>query len=560
MTETNPRTLGYFGMIKLVISLSFRHYKRFMFGLLAAGLAAVTFEIAAYGVVFGAVAIIEDGELPAALKSLFFGTSGQVQIITAVAVFFALMLFSASLHYLSGWLGARCRKTTFGDNITRTLQGLSRLPEHKFVRGRTPKDISRALRRDCRYSSLALTEFISLPRPVIVVFLCIVIGFIYQPVIAGIALTILALSLPIHLRTGRYGISVMERLITDGARKGKADREAVQALLTSPWSVTEAIENNHVESEPVQAFLNAYRDRVALAPVTQLTTRIISTVVFAGVGAYLFWLYIQGRLQITEIAAIFIAFRIFNAASSEIVQQLVVIVSYSPIMKSLFEFFSDSEATISKTGESLPSTQNSLTWASSDEPHPYFISLIHEAGLTRHLSQQVSDVYGLTTTFSLGVAAPLPQNIILDLAELERMMAEKWSSLSPALLSELRQAATGDQNTPQRALALLPIILSKSENTARLTLMEARAFLELTPPDQQIIHDIFANSGPFALVYGTFPKRYPQRFDGNIYVIDKNTLRLVNDEEHFHALRQNSINNRAQIALSGGGQEMDELY
>jgi len=107
---------------------------------------------------------------------------------------------------------------------------------------------------------------------------------------------------------------------------------------------------------------------------------------------------------------------------------------------------------------------------------------------------------------------------------------------------------------------LLPIILSKSENTARLTLMEARAFLELTPPDQQIIHDIFANSGPFALVYGTFPKRYPQRFDGNIYVIDKNTLRLVNDEEHFHALRQNSINNRAQIALSGGGQEMDELY
>lgn len=547
-------------MFKLVSRLSFRHYKRFMVGLMATGLAAVALEIAAYGVVFGGIAVLSGGDLPKFLENLLISTSGNVQIIYGVTAFFVLMLMAAGLHYAAGWMAARCRKVTFGDNISRTLQGLIWAPDHPFVRGRGSKEISRALRRDCRYSSLALTEFIGLPRPVIVATLCIGAGFTFYPVIAAIALIILIASIPIHLRTGRYGIDVMERLIAEGAKKGRADRDAVEALLASPWGDKADIQKGHVARADVQGFLNAYENRVTLAPVSQLTSRIISTIVFAAVGAYMFWMFIEGNLKFTDIAVIFIAFRIFNAASAEIVQQLVIIVSYSPIMKRLFEFFAQSGEFDTASGLDV----NGLNFVDVDGPLPRVLAIIDTGGPTRRLAEQLSNLYDLSADPLLGVPVPFPTGFSVDSEHLNRALAGSWADLSDPICEELRYAASSLADSAglkatDRAMALLPLILSPEDDQPRLSLLEFRSFLELLPADRLLVQERATKNGPLAIIYRAYPKRYPHMFAGHLFTNNAGELISIDSDEAFHIMRSKSLARPAEQS-SRLSVEMDDGF
>ena len=550
--STAPGEIGYGRMLSIVARLSLRDYKRFMLGMFAAGVGAVGLELGAYGVILAAIAVLSDTPVPAVVERVLLNTSGQVQLATGAGAFFGLMLAAAGLHYLAGWLAATCRKRTFGDNITRTLQGLGRAPDHPFVRGRNAKEIARALRRDCRYSSLALTELINMPRPLVIAGLCVVAGFVFYPVIAAIALVILLVSVPVHLRTGRYGVAVMERLLSEGGRKGAADREAVETLLASPWVDRQAVETGHVEREDVLGFLDAYRDRVALAPVTQATSRIISTIVFAAVGAYMFWLFMDGRLRITDVAAIFIIFRIFNGASAEIVQKLVIIVSYSPIMKSLFAFFEQSGEFGAKAQFAPPD----VSFDRPLEPGTAVFGLLDPGGPTRRLGEQLSAALAPESDAPpiMAVAAPVPADYPLEPDRIEARLRGTAAGLSEELRAELRAAARNRTGT-DRALALLPILLS--EPRGQVVVADSRSWLELSREDQEAMRPVLSGYGPVAVVYPAYPKRYPVLFHRALYARDEDTLIVrVAGEPDFDRRRQAAVAAPAPAGDAGTADSM----
>ncbi len=553
-SQTKSSALGW----ALTLKRAFFWYPGSALALLVSGLIGTVLETTAFAVAIICIQVLQSQE-----SVTYFGFTLEYPLSTNVLigcglVFSGFMLMSALMHYFNGILLARTRRKTFRDMIVTSLEKFAQSPGSSFVTSQNSKALSRVLRRDCRYVSKATTDGLGLPRPLIVLTVAIVLGIIYYPEITLTILGILALSLPLHIAVGHWGARNMSRLLNSGANKSRADGEAIDSLMLSPFrlssTASEQLAKDHADGREVQDFLLAYQSRVALVPTSMLISRLSYLAIFMAVGLVLALQWQNGELNFASIAILLIGIRFAAAASSELAQIITVISSYSPLIKGLLTFVSEPGTHPNAGFETV--SELSLNAGRAQLPNRVF--LIGDGALTWSLADYVStfqDSDACEPQIISGEFSEIPS--MYDLEPVRLAIKMEWKTLSDPTKTKVLQTLDGELVGDRVANSLIALKLLTNKDHPTALFWENRAFTELPSNDKRVILRSLLNTA-VTVVYSSVPKRLPKVPGFDVWTLINGSLSFGCEADQYPDKREAFIEAFAN-AKKARDDAMDEL-
>jgi len=521
-------------------SIAFRDYKGTAIVLFLLGLCATFLDVISFGVILAALELFKpNGEINI-LNHTISGPLNQALIIKGVLIFGFLRLLTSLAYFYSQILTAKARRRTFRDFIAEAMVRIKSQPDHTYVKSVTTRELSRILRRECRYASRAITDTLLLPRPVLIIVIMTIIGLIYQPIIFLSLAAILTISLPFHAFVARWGTRVMENLLTTGANKSKKDKDVIDDLLRSPFAANlneKGGRENHADSLEVSKFLDAYENRAKLIPASQLVSSMTFLAIFMFLGAVILSRFTAGTLDIVAITAILIGIRFASSAILDIASNITVIASYSPLISDFLDFLRNDKYIsepdeISLIGASYISNRTCLI-------SPKQVTIVRANQISKLWRKPIRDNHFIHGRFSEW----------LEFSEAEVMRAFEWSwkDLSPNLRAQIETAIDDISNATEPAAALIAAWLNTQDSRSKNIFWDSRSFSQISSADRIIVMN-WLKKIRLVVHYGGMPRNVPL-IDGLIVWVEKDdTFYKIGNATEFK-------NNRESIEAFFDGRE-----
>lgn len=511
--------------------LAISRYKGAGIVLFATGFSGTILEVIAYGSLLSAISTLEsgsDGPIPFMPAGLLSGVP-EVGIVGIASAFLLLMLFSALLYYFNGRLVARYRRESFRDMIKRTIVQIDRFPDAEYVTTLGTRGLGRALRRECRYVSRAVTDILTLPRQAVTLLAIVVLGARYYPIVVAIAVAIASLSLPFHIAVGRWGSQTMAKLIRKGAAKSEADRRVIETLrfptnFTNDAQNSEKLAADHADGDVVSGFLDTYRDRMLLSPISQFVSRMMAFLIVTGVGFYIGVRWESGSFTLAEIVLVIIAFRMAATSLSSLIQGVVVVASYSPIINGILDFlYLDKRPHQSKLGPAALKTEDGkplpkrFFWIGGSELNQSIVRRINALWV-----EDDADVFVIA-----GSASAAPHLRPIDMSALENWLQGYGAAFSPELKAQLQSAASGTEGATDAGRAMLAYWQCAAHKTPFVHLFwDSKSFMNLAQGDRSLLLGMLGDHR-LCVFHVSTPKRLSPMLDGNIFRLDGLIARRV---------------------------------
>jgi len=461
-------------------SIAFKDYPMIATALFALGVIATALDVISFGVILAGLELFKaDGEV-----SLFgvrlSGPLTQPLIIKGILIFGALRLLTSLTYYYAMVLAAKTRRITFRDFIAEAMTRIKSVPHHPYVQDVTPRELSRSLRRECRYASRAITDALLLPRPIVIIIVMILLGLIYQPMILLSLSLILLVSLPFHALVARWGTKVMGNLLSTGATKSQKDKEVIDDLLRSPFAANlhgKSAAEKHADGPEVSAFLRAYESRAKLTPSSQLVSSLTFLAIFMALGAIVLTQFAKGDVDLVVITAIIIAIRFASSAILDIASNVTVIASYSPLISDFLDFLRNENREAASTVLTL-------------EGAPFLSNrtcLITDRQVTISRAEDISKLWRKPLRdnhFIHGRFAEWPEFTEEDVM---RAFEWSWKDMSQNLRAQIETAIDDIGGATEPAAALIATWLNTQDSRAKNIFWDSRSFSQITGADRIVI-------------------------------------------------------------------------
>ncbi len=535
-SDSTPLSFGWI----VTIRRAFSRYPKSALTLLGTGLLGSILEMLAFAIAVICIQVMQRQEAVTYFNfSLPYPLSLDTLIICS-ALFGGFMLLSALSYFYNGILLAKLRRRTFRDMIALSLEKFVEKPGDNFVTSQSSKMISRVLRRDCRYVSKATTDGLGLPKPIIVLTITFVLGFMYFTEVTSAIVIILLASVPLHIIVSNWGARNMSRLIDSGAVKSKADGVAIETLVFSPFKLgpeaAKRYASKHADSDEVQGFLRAYQGRVALVPTSVLVSRFTHLAIFLSVGVIMAIQWQRDGIDLAGIAILLIGIRFAAAATSEIAQIITVISSYSPLTNGLLSFVWSQQDGGSERLVELP------VRAPGDDAMrlPLRIFLISDSMVSWPLAEQVSSLQGkqgYRPQIISGSFETVPVGHDVDVVR--TALENEWANLSDALKLKVHQKLNGERMDDLTANSLIALKLLVARDQPTAVFWESKSFVGLSPADRRTVMRSLSNV-PVTVVYNGVPKRIPNIATFQVWT-------LLNGELNHSCKAKNFLETRSEI-------------
>lgn len=488
-------------------SIAFKDYPKTAFTLFALGVIATGLDFISFGVILAGLELFKaDGEI------ILFGVtlSGpitQTLIIKGILIFGILRLLTSLAYYCSMRLAAKTRRRTFRDFIAEAMTRIKSRPNHPYVQDVTTRELSRTLRRECRYASRAITDALLLPRPVLIIAVMTIVGLVYQPLLFLSLAVILLISLPFHALVARWGTRVMGDLLTTGAAKSQKDKDVIDDLLRSPFADSldgKTAGQKHADSPEVSAFLKAYESRATLTPVSQLVSSLTFLSIFMVLGAIVLSQFSKNELDLVMITAIIIAIRFASSAILDIASNITVIASYSPLISDFLDFLRND------------SHENNLAELSL-QGAPFLSNktcLISSRQVTISRANEISKLWRKplrNNHFIHGRFAEWPE---FTRADVMRGFEWSWKDMSQNLRAQIEASIDDISLATEPAAAIIATWLNTQESRAKNIFWDSRSFSQITGPDRIVIMN-WLKKIRLVVHYASVPRGVPM-IDGMI--------------------------------------------
>ncbi|MBR9824345.1 MAG: ABC transporter ATP-binding protein [Alphaproteobacteria bacterium] len=513
-----------------VFLLAIERYKGAGLALFITGILATLFEVAAYGTLLGVISNIDtSSSATSGFPALPLPNIGLSNIVIAAAAFLLFMAASALLYYAQGIQLARYRRISFSDMIESTLAKLIRFPDSYYPLSLGKRGMARALRRECRYVSRAVTDVLMLPQPAIVLLTTLTLGILFYPEIVGIAALLALLSVPLHIAVGQWGSQTMRSLIERGAAKSEADRQKVEKLLLSMdlhnrEDSMQAAAQEHVADERVSSFLNAYGRRMMLSPVSLLVSRLSALLIISAVGLYITQQHLEGQFNLAEIALVIIGFRMASGALSQLTQSIVVIASYSPLIGHLLDFLYQRDSSSLTNLSSIPLIPE------DGQPLPRRFFWIGGPDIERSIVLRINSVLSTSQNqpaiISSQTAEPVGDS---DTNELRDWLEAGTLPFSKDLINEVLDACSSGMAASDRGCAMLSFWQIHKKSPQANLFWDSKSFVNLGRDNQEAVLERL-NERSLCVYHVSIPKRLSSFLDGNIFRLDNGIIRRVDPD------------------------------
>ena len=510
-------------------SIAFKDYPKTAVALFTLGVIATALDVISFGVILAGLELFKaDGEVKL-FGLTISGPLTQPLIVKGVLIFGALRLLTSLAYYYGMVLAAKTRRRTFRDFIAEAMSRIKSMPNHPYVQGVTTRELSRSLRRECRYASRAITDALLLPRPVLIIIVMTIAGLIYQPIIFLSLSVILLVSLPFHALVARWGTKVMEDLLTTGAVKSQKDKDVIDDLLRSPFADSlngTTAGQKHADSPEVSAFLKAYESRATLTPASQFVSSLTFLAIFMVLGAIILSQYSKNELDLVIITAIIIAIRFASSAILDIASNITVIASYSPLISDFLDFLrNDNHETVPEKLllEGAPFLSNKTCLISNRQ-----VTISRADSISRLWRKPLRDnhfIHGRFTEWR-------------EFTEEDVIRAFEWSwkDMSVNLRAQIEAAIDDIGAATEPAAALMATWLNTQESRAKNIFWDSRSFSQITGADRVIIMK-WLKKIRLVVHYESVPRGVPIIDDMVIWAERDNTFYKLGSPTAFKACR-----------------------
>ena len=510
-------------------SIAFKDYPKTGFALFALGVFATALDVISFGVILAGLELFKaDGQVNWFGVTLS-GPITQPLIIKGIVIFGVLRLFTSLAYYSSMRLAAKTRRRTFRNFIAEAMTRIKSNPDHPYVQSVTTRELSRTLRRECRYASRAITDALLLPRPVIIIAVMTIVGLIYQPVIFFSLAVILLISLPFHMFVARWGTKVMGDLLTTGAAKSQKDKDVIDDLLRSPFADRlhgQTAGQKHANSPEVSAFLKAYESRATLTPASQLVSSLTFLAIFMVLGAIIVSQYSKNEFDFVMITAIIIAIRFASSAILDIASNITVIASYSPLISDFLDFLRNDNREIEPIElllEGAPFLSNKICLISNRQ-----VTISHANEISKLWRKPIRDNH-----FIHGRFTEWPE---FARADVMRGFEWSWKDMSPNLRTQIETAIDDISLATEPAAAIIATWLKTQESRAKNIFWDSRSFSQITGPDRLVIMN-WLKKIRLVVHYASVPRGVPIIDDMVIWAERDNTFYKLGSPTAFKTCR-----------------------
>lgn len=522
----------------LLIKEILKSYKGYLFSVNSTMLLATVCELLAYSIAISYFSQSWPEFLTPHIDQL---NNNPNTLIYLCCIFILFLFLSSVLYYCSALMSASCRVKAFKRNIDSMLSMVIRAPESDFVCKNLGSDLPRALRRDCRYLSLSLTDLITLPKLLLIIIFISTYGLLNYPIVSSVFIGLSVALIPIYVYVSKYGRRGMDGLLSSGAKKSNADKSIVKFILSQPVMLTsndyKVFDQHHIY---VNSFLSNYKRRMILAPLSDLVSRLCAVLIFSIIGCFLILGYQQGKFNFSDIIVIIIGLRFLVQALMELGQKCVIILSYVPLMGGLAHFILGGGRTEKRNAieQHVPSTglsQHFCTIGNSE------LNWIVSNLVANHMSYDNSETILITDT-------QISNELLSKLPSIEHILSHQLSDLSSSFKDDLR-VVNIEKSGPSFAVSFFTIISLTVNSKPCNIIIDGKLFNQLSASDKGVLLEYFGKYS-ICVYYSSIPKRKPSPFEERVYELrDGNLISIADDNIYNKKLSEQRArkSNKSQV-------------
>lgn len=201
-----------------------------------------------------------------------------------------------------------------------------------------PKAVQNIYTKGCRYAATIVSKSLGVIAPVLATPFLLCICFLLSPELSLIAISIMALIVPVHVLIARRGIALMRGLLSTAVEHAVSKRELIEGLNAFPRKRGANLKelNEKYVRQGSAAYLSYYRQRRLLAAVSTLTSMLTMALIVTVAIMLLFWSGSNITIGIDRIVGFVLALRFLSLSIGQILSFATTAMSVTPLCEDLF--------------------------------------------------------------------------------------------------------------------------------------------------------------------------------------------------------------------------------